>query len=296
MRVGSALWCWRWSRAILFIYRSLTFQSTPAEQKFLSPRWLDGTRKNISLERGGMQGATGTAEELRELSAMIERFAVQAEQFVRLLFPRYAADMYLARTSFRPAAVENRAISWRKDDARLHVDAFPSRPNYGERILRVFSNVNPHGEPRVWRAGEPFKNAAQRFLPSIKRPLPGSATLLTALGITKNRRSEYDHIMLHLHDALKADMDYQRTAPQQELALAAGSTWNMFYRSGLARGDGWPILTRTNAAFTGSCAVPSRIIAAAYARTIARASIDLILGQHLTLIELICFYLNRLFI
>jgi hypothetical protein len=25
----------------------------------------------------------------------------------------------------------------------MHVDAFPSRPNYGERILRVFTNVNP---------------------------------------------------------------------------------------------------------------------------------------------------------
>ncbi|HSB95965.1 MAG TPA: Kdo hydroxylase family protein [Spongiibacteraceae bacterium] len=206
----------------------LTFQLAAAEQKFLSPRWLDGTRKNISLERGGVHGATGTAEELGELTSMIERFALQAEQFVRLLFPQYASAMYLARTSFRPAAVENRAISWRKDDSRLHVDAFPSRPNYGERILRVFSNVNPHGEPRTWRAGEPFKSAAQRYLPSIKRPLPGSAGLLAALGITKSRRSEYDHIMLHLHDALKADMDYQRSAPQQQLALAAGSTWICF--------------------------------------------------------------------
>lgn len=44
----------------------------------------------------------------------------------------------------------------RADDRRLHVDAFPTRPNYGERILRVFANVNPAGVPRAWRVGEPF--------------------------------------------------------------------------------------------------------------------------------------------
>jgi hypothetical protein len=206
----------------------LAFQFTAAEQKFLSPRWLDGTRKNISLERGGVHGATGSTEELQELTALIERFASQAHQFVRLLFPQYTQQMYLARSSFRPAAVENRAISWRKDDSRLHVDAFPSRPNYGERILRVFCNVNPSAEARVWRAGEPFANAAQRFLTAIKRPLPGSAQILATLGITKSKRSEYDHIMLHLHDALKADQQYQQNAPQQELAFAAGSTWICF--------------------------------------------------------------------
>ena len=48
-----------------------------------------------------------------------------------------AAMVRMAPTSYRPSQVETRAQSWRADDKRMHVDAFPSRPNYGERILRV---------------------------------------------------------------------------------------------------------------------------------------------------------------
>jgi hypothetical protein len=108
------------------------------------------------------------------------------------------------------------------------VDAFPSRPNHGERILRVFTNVNDRGSARVWRVGEPFASAARRFLPSIARPLPGSAKLLHALRITKKARSEYDHIMLQLHDRMKADLSYQHNAPQQEVHFQPGTTWVCF--------------------------------------------------------------------
>ena len=69
-----------------------------------------------------------------------------------------------ARTSFRPQPAVGRTVSWRKDDSRLHIDAFPSRPNHGARILRVFCNVNP-SEDRVWRVGERFDEVARSFLP-----------------------------------------------------------------------------------------------------------------------------------
>lgn len=206
----------------------LKFALTSAEEKFLSPNWLNGTRKNISFENNCMRGAQGSVEELEQLCALLQRFAQQANQLALTLLPQYALHLKSARTSFRPAAIAQRTRSWRKDDTRLHVDAFPSRPNHGERILRIFTNVNPYGQARVWRIGEPFAQAAQRFLPRIGRPLPGSAPALAALGITKSRRSEYDYIMLHLHDAMKADPTYQRESPQREVAFAAGSTWICF--------------------------------------------------------------------
>lgn len=211
---------------ILYFSR-LAFTLNAAEARFLSPHWLDGSRKNISCERGGVSGARGSAEEQRELAAMLERFSGQALQLVHSLFPRYAPHLQIARASFRPAALAARATSWRKDDSRLHVDAFPSRPNHGGRILRVFSNVNPQAA-RVWRIGEPFATAAGHFMPRIRRPWPGSARLLNTLGITKSRRSEYDHIMLRLHDAMKADAEYQRDAGQREVVFAPCSTWICF--------------------------------------------------------------------
>jgi hypothetical protein len=124
--------------------------------------------------------------------------------------------------------VSTRKQSVRADDRRLHVDAFPTRPNRGERILRVFSNINPGGEPRVWRVGEPFEDLARRYLPRLAPYSPWRARVLHGIGLTKSLRSEYDHLMLQLHDRMKADDRYQREAPQHHVEFGAGSTWVCF--------------------------------------------------------------------
>jgi hypothetical protein len=205
----------------------VNFALTPAERRFLSPEWSDGRAKNISLDGATLKGARGSAADRAELAAMIARFAANAASLVTTLFPRYAPYVKRARTSYRPQPAVGRDVSWRKDDSRLHVDAFPSRPNHGERILRIFSNVNPT-EPRVWRVGEPFEAMATALLPGVTRPLPGSATALALLHVTKGRRSEYDHLMLRLHDRAKADLDYQQRCPQEVVRFAPATTWLCF--------------------------------------------------------------------
>ena len=124
--------------------------------------------------------------------------------------------------------MEHHKLSWRKDDTLLHVDAFPSRPNRGERILRVFSNVHPEGVPRVWKVGDLFEDTAKEFLPRIKAPIPGSAALLRSLGVTKSRRSHYDHLMLRMHDAMKQDQTYQARSSHLRFGFPPGSTWICF--------------------------------------------------------------------
>ncbi len=205
----------------------VNFALSERERRFLSPSWSDGRAKNVSLDGATLKGARGTADDLAELAAMIGRFAASAADLVITLFPRYAPYVQRARTSFRPQPAVDRQVSWRKDDSRLHVDAFPSRPNRGERILRVFTNVSP-AEDRVWRVGEPFEAVARTFLPRIRDPLPGSAALLAALRVTKSARSDYDHLMLGLHDRAKEDMAYQRDCAQQVVRFAPGTTWLCF--------------------------------------------------------------------
>jgi hypothetical protein len=205
----------------------LGFELTAEERRFLSPVWSDERAKNISLEAGAIKGARGDAKDLAALARMVERFAACAGDLVTALFPRYAPYVKRARTSFRPQPAVGRTLSWRKDDSRLHVDAFPSRPNHGERILRVFSNVNPVAD-RVWRVGDEFAPMAQTFLPRIRRQLPGSPALLALLRVTKGVRSEYDHLMLGLHDGAKADLEYQKNCPQQTVRFPPGSTWLCF--------------------------------------------------------------------
>jgi len=211
----------------VLILPRLAFPLADDEQRFLSPRWSDGRAKNISFDGGKLKGARGSPEELAALGRMVARFAAEASALVTTLFPRYAPYVRRARTSFRPQPAVGRAMSWRKDDSRLHVDAFPSRPNHGERILRVFCNVSP-GEDRVWRVGESFEAVARRFLPRIRRQIPGEARWLSALHVTKGLRSPYDHLMLGLHDRAKADLDYQANCPQQIVRFAPGTTWLCF--------------------------------------------------------------------
>ena len=215
-------------------FPQLPFVLSEPERRFLDPRWADGKAKNISLRwdvsnpRGEMRGAVGAAADLAELHAMIGRYAEQSEAFALRLFPHYRGHLRRGNTSFRPVDVGGRATSWRKDDTRLHVDAFPSNPMHGTRLLRVFCNVNPHGRPREWRVGEPFEAHARRYLPAIGRPLPGSAWLLERVGITKRRRTEYDHVMLQLHDRAKADAAFQQGSPQARVDFAPGTTWVVF--------------------------------------------------------------------
>jgi hypothetical protein len=214
---------------VLFLPR-LRFELRHEERRFLDPRWSDRKAKNISYDpaAGAIKGAMGNLPDLEDLRRLLERFHQRATGLISALLPHYTQCLRPARASFRPMRVQGRAGSWRKDDSRLHVDAFPSRPNHGERILRVFANANPRGEPRVWRIGEPFADLARRFLPQIRPPAPGYAALLQALRITRTRRSEYDHTMLQLHDRMKADLAYQRSAPQENMPFPAQSVWICF--------------------------------------------------------------------
>lgn len=210
-------------------FPQLAFELLDSEEALLTPDLLSPDVRNISLDaRGLIKGVVGDEGVQRAAAAMVGRFRSQAQQLVQGLLPHYTEALRYAPTSYRPAQVESRVQSWRADDRRMHVDSFPSRPNYGERILRVFTNVNPHGKPRVWRVGEPFEDVARRFLPRAKPYSRWQAQVLRTLHVTKSLRSEYDHLMLQLHDGMKSDLDYQKNAPQQTVPFPPGSVWVCF--------------------------------------------------------------------
>lgn len=213
---------------VLF-FPELAFQPNEHESQVLSPHFINTKSKNISfnLLTNEMRGLhKNTPQEHSALfRCLLTRFAKQAQQFAGHLFPHYSKTLRTGRTSFRPVEISGRVSSYRKDDTRLHVDAFPSNPNQGWRILRVFCNINPNAQPRIWRVGEPFEEVAKQFLPQLRKPIPGSAHLLRWLQITKQYRTHYDHYMLQLHDNMKADEEYQRKAAQQVIQFPAGSTW-----------------------------------------------------------------------
>ncbi|HML18102.1 MAG TPA: Kdo hydroxylase family protein [Bryobacteraceae bacterium] len=220
------------SGKVLFAPR-LHFELAESERKFLSPDYLDGKSKNISYRpnvpatANALGGTKSTGAEREELLAMLRRYYERSFALLKALCPDYRDRIQPGFTSFRPAEIAGRASSWRKDDTRLHVDAFPSRPLQGLRILRVFSNVHPTAA-RMWRVGEPFEQIAKTFLPRISPPNPWSSRMLQAFHITKGRRSPYDHLMLGIHDAMKADERYQSGGAQTSVPIPAGATWACF--------------------------------------------------------------------
>ena len=211
-------------------FPSLDFPLLAEEQKFLTDSALDNSRKSISRDPRTRQtkGTGYDGPDLATLDAMLTRYASATASLLQALLPAYTASLDQARTSFRPAEISGRETSPRHDDRRLHVDAFPTRPMRGHRILRVFTNVAPDDTVRHWRVGEPFAAFAAAMIGRVRPPFPGQLGAMAALGLTKGRRSRYDHLMLGLHDAAKLDTGYQASAPNRAVSFPPGATWMCF--------------------------------------------------------------------
>lgn len=217
------------SGRILYLPR-LAFPMSEAETQLLDPRVSDGKAKNVTWfpDREVLKGAAAGAD-AAALRRLLARYAAMARRLVEMLSPDYAGALVWGPTTLRPVEIAGRpAPSWRRDDTRLHTDAFPSRPTGGARILRVFSNVDPAGTPRVWRVGGRFEDFAAPRVARLRDLLPGEAAILAALGITGGRRSLYDKLMLQLHDRMKSDEAYQRDGIAAEIAFPAASSWIVF--------------------------------------------------------------------
>jgi len=216
----------------------LSFSMEADEQALLDPAVANTSiSKNVSYdpEDGSVGGTREGGDGRDKVGRLLERYHAHTLALLERLFPAYAGHLMAGRSSFRPMAIGGTPKSWRADDRRLHIDAFPRRPAQGRRILRVFSNVNRAGQARQWVIGEAFADAASRFLPRARRlPLdamrrmPWPAWLLQAISITKGPRTEYDRLMLGLHDEMKADDSYQRECVRNTFAFPAGSSWIVF--------------------------------------------------------------------
>src|SRR3977135_2101624 len=154
--------------------REHTFEVDSQEQRLLSSAVL-ASGKNVSFDpvTSAVGGSALRGEAAERLRGMLSRFSDDAHALVGRMFPAYGERVHRGRASFRPIEVAGRSSSWRQDDTRLHIDSFPASPVRGQRILRVFANVNPEGRPRSWRIGEDFEEVGRRFAPRLRMRLPG---------------------------------------------------------------------------------------------------------------------------
>jgi hypothetical protein len=204
----------------------------------LRQRLASRAHKNISYDP--LSGRTGgfvreSAEQAMRLRSILASFAERATAWLSAMLPHYAAAWQRDRVSFRPAEEATRRLRLKARNDLLHVDAFPSRPTNGRRILRLFVNINPT-EPRVWVTSEPFGKLLERFgeaagLPSGQGtgwPWKLGSSMLGLFSPARARRSVYDAFMLRFHDYLKAKDDFQEHGPKRFWSFAPGSAWLVF--------------------------------------------------------------------
>ena len=213
----------------IIYFPDYSFALKTNEEHILSESVLAPKHKNISYNycRQQLAGIANSNDSL-PLSTVMHRFAEFAKQLIVTTIPHYSEALCWGRTSYRPAEIKGRTTSKRKDDTRVHVDSFSASPVNGLRILRVFCNINPYGEPRVWHVGEPFSDVLATFAPHIPPYSSSRAKLLKLIKATKTLRSPYDHYMLHLHDRMKLDNTYQQKLNKHRIDFPPQSTWLVF--------------------------------------------------------------------
>ena len=201
-----------------------------SEINLLNANVLDINSKNISYNylKSTLAGVANDDKIAENMRGFMHKYAVFAKQLVDTALPHYSSSLIWGRTSFRPAEIKGRKTSKRKDDTRVHVDAFPATPVAGKRILRVFCNVNPNGESRVWNVGEPFGSLLAKYKDKIPPYSNLKAVLLNIAKVTKTKRTAYDHYMLNLHDTMKLDDEYQQNLDKKVIKFPPNSTWIVY--------------------------------------------------------------------
>jgi hypothetical protein len=236
----------RWCCARLEEGNILFFEKTPfelpqGEVQFLLGRKQReaGYHKNIAY-RPFSDRLTGYAQrrgsDKERLRAVMQRYSQRAIEFTQQLLSPYAGAWAVDFASFRPQQEAGRQLRLRARNDLLHVDSFPTRPSDGNRILRVFTNINP-SEPRVWLTGETFDELVARFAGVGGMPLPRETasgpkkvliTLARAAGLNSLARSPYDDWMLRFHHFLKANQEFQATCSRTQWEFPPLSTWLVF--------------------------------------------------------------------
>jgi 3-deoxy-D-manno-oct-2-ulosonic acid (Kdo) hydroxylase len=232
-----AHWCCEQLEAGRILYfAQLPYDFPEADRKFLlQQRQSDGRlHKNISYrpKQDVLRGSiTESKEDTRRLHGILRQYSAEVTKFLARALEPYAAEWSLDFASFRPEEEKGRDLPLHKRNDLLHVDAFPTRPTRGNRILRCFTNINPT-QPRIWLTTDSFPELARQFardagLEHFASQNGGSwiDMLKRAFGIKGADRSAYDKFMLRFHDYLKENQRFQEQCPKIQLSFPPLSTW-----------------------------------------------------------------------
>lgn len=236
-------YCEKLEKGNILFFDHVPFDLPGADKEFLLSAKQENTRlhKNISYRPGQniVRGVSAKdSENFNRLREIMKNYSAQITNFFDSFLQPYAKKRLLDYASYRPIEEQGRELSLHKRNELLHVDAFPSRPTHGGRILRVFTNINPTVS-RVWEIGENFETVAKELafdagLDKFKSPnaarkaVHKTSKLMNKIGLPVPDRSNYDRFMLRFHDYLKENTAYQKTGRKTRLEFPPNSTWLVY--------------------------------------------------------------------
>ncbi len=228
-------------RGNVLVVRETPFMPSEADAEFLRAQAQSesAAHKNIAYKPDrkrvtGMKSASDT--EAHRSQEILARYSQGALDYLGALLPDYARQWRVDYASFRPIEEQGRDLPLKHRNDLMHVDAFPTRPTHGGRILRAFTNLHPSRD-RVWATSAPFEELAKKYAAEaglhqvvsagaqVRRTVAGMAH---KAGLRVPDRSPYDEFMLRFHHYLKGNEEFQRSGRQDTLSFLPGSTWISF--------------------------------------------------------------------
>lgn len=232
-------YCSELEKGGILIFAAPPFALPHADLDFLDALRLTESRlhKNISYrpEQDLLRGYGGDGNEAR-VHEIMRRFATETCKFIASFLIPYAGKFQMDYASFRAFEEKGRGLPVHKKNALLHVDAFPSRPTRGARILRVFTNIHPVKD-RVWEVADCFPKLAAQFATQAgpggfadhAGVVRGLKRGLGAMGLPVRDRTPYDEFMLRFHDWLKENTAFQTaTEGKERRQFPPRATWLVF--------------------------------------------------------------------
>jgi hypothetical protein len=258
------IYCDQLEQGKILLFSRPPFDLPTQDREFLLNQPASDSRlhKNISYrpQEDVLRGVSDGKDAQQRIHQILSNYSKRVTAFVSRFLAPYAGQMSLDFASFRPLEEQGRDLPLHKRNDLLHVDAFPSRPTRGGRILRVFTNIHPEKQ-RVWLTGEAFASLAQRHASNagLDKIVAANSGLLAGLkrklplpGITVAGRSAYDEFMLRFHDYLKENSAFQHQK-HETVTFPPLATWLVFT-------DGVP-----HAALSGQSALEQTFIVPVFA-------------------------------
>lgn len=200
---------------------------------------VSGKHKNIAY-KPHLRKVTGvdcTSVQIAErTSEILGAYSEGALSYLADVFPDYAKFWKVDYASFRPVEEHGRNLSLSHRNDLMHLDAFPTRPTYGGRIFRAFTNIHPDRD-RVWGISYSFPELVNLYaqdagLQGVVGPMAAARrwAISTAriVGLRSPNRSAYDEFMLKFHHYLKSNQDFQKDGQCQAPSFSPGTTWIAF--------------------------------------------------------------------